>query len=276
MKIKECLWLWGQDAMSHQLSPGNSKWKLPGGNRLEPVEGAAFLGVQNIFRVVMNGKPVPPFDAESEKMKNIPKVIYSAVGDAGSVRNDSETDLEEVIRQAAEYPNIQGAILDDFFAYRLVEGGKLARYTPEYIRNMRHRLHTALARKLDLWVVWYKRALEYPVDEYLGEFDGITYWNMDTPAQSGELRDDLDRMIERTPGKKRMAGCYIWNYGAGRPLTPAELRFECETFCDYLKKGKLDGIIFCSNCCADIGGPAIDFLRGWIREVGEEELQIFG
>ena len=272
MKAENCLWLWGQDAMSHQISPGNSKWKLPGGNKLEPVEGAAFLGVPNIFRVVMNGKPVPPFDAESEKMKDVPKVIYSAIGDAGSARNDSETDLEEVIRQAAAYPNIRGAILDDFFCYRLTGSGKLARYSPEYIRNMRDRLHTALSRQLELWVVWYKRALEFPVDEYLREFDGITYWNMDTPAQKSELRDDLDRMIERTPGKKRMTGCYIWNYGAGRPLSIDELKVECETYFDYLKQRKTDGIIFCSNCCADIGGEAIDFLRGWIREIGNEEI----
>lgn len=39
-----------------------------------------------------------------------------------------------------------------------------------------------------------------------------------------------------------------------------------------IKKGKSEGIIFCSNCCADIGGPAVEWLRGWIREAGEEEI----
>ena len=115
--------------------------------------------------------------------------------------------------------------------------------------------------------------LEYPVDDYLRVFDGITYWNMLAPKEKNELRDDLDRMISRTPGKKRMTGCYIWNYGEGKPLTPDELKFECETYYEYLKAGKTEGIIFCSNCCADVGGPAIDFLRGWIREAGEEEIK---
>lgn len=275
MKLKDRFWIWGQDAMSHQNALGNARWKLPGGNKLEPVEGAAFLGIPNICRVVMCGKPEPPFDAESEKMKDVPKVIYSAIGDSGSTRNDQETDVEEVIRQAAKYPNVVGAILDDFFGHRLPSPGveeHWARYSSEYIHNMRERLHTALPRPLDLWVVWYKRGLEFPIDDYLREFDGITYWNMDTPAQKNELRDDLDRMIERTPGKKRMTGCYIWNYGAGKPLSPDELKFECETFYDYIKQGKTEGIVFCSNTCADIGGPAIDFLRGWIKEVGEEEI----
>ena len=272
MKLKDRLWIWGQNAMSHQNSIGNSKWKLPGGNKLEPVEGAAYLGVPNIFRVVMDGKPEPPFDAESEKMKNVHRVIYSAVGDAGSTRNDSETDLEEVIRQAAKYPNVTGAILDDFFCNRLVDGGKLARYSVDYTQGMCDRLHTALSRPLEFWVVWYKRALTFPLDEYLQVFDGITYWNMDTPAQKNELRDDLDMMVERTPGKRRMTGCYIWNYGAGRPLEVDELKFECETYYDYIKQGKTEGIIFCSNCCADIGGAAVDYLRGWIKEVGEEEI----
>ncbi len=272
MKLKDRLWIWGQDAMSHQNSLGNSKWKLPGGNKLEPVEGAAFLGIPNIFRVVMCGKPMPPFDAESEKMKHVPKVVYSAIGDSGSKRNDSETDVEEVIRQAAMYPNITGAILDDFFGHRIQPVESWARYSCSFVHDMRERLHTALSRPLDLWVVWYKRGLEFPIDDYLREFDGITYWNMDTPAQRDSLRDDLDRMVERTPRKRRMTGCYIWNYGAGKPLSPEELEFECETYRDYIRQGKSEGIIFCSNTCADIGGPAVDFLRKWIKEVGEEDI----
>ena len=272
MRIRDCLWIWGQDVMSHQRVSANQSWKVPDGNKLGPVDGAAYLGVPNIFRVVMNGSPEPPFDAESEKMKDVPKVIWSAVGDASSERNDRETDLEEVIRQAAKYPNITGAVLDDFFGHRTEPTERWARCSADEIRQMRERLHTALSRPLELWVVWYKKGLDYPVADYLKEFDGITYWNMRTQPEKADLRRDLDRMLNLTPGKKHMTGCYIWNYGEGKPLTPDQMAFEIETFSDYLKAGKTDGIVFCSNCCADVGGPAVDFLRRWIRENGEKEL----
>ena len=48
-------------------------------------------------------------------MKNVSRVVWSAIGDSGSKRNDHQTDVEEVLRQASLFPNITGAVLDDFF-----------------------------------------------------------------------------------------------------------------------------------------------------------------
>lgn len=272
MKLKECFWLWGQDTMSHQRALGNAKWKLPDGNQLDPAAGAEYLGIPNVCRVVMCGSPQPPFDDESRKLAAMHKVVWSAIGDSGSTRNDKETDLEEVLRQTKLFPNVKGAVFDDFFGHFLQPEEHWARYSVGDVLKIREKLHNAQNGPLDLWVVWYKRGLEYPIDDYLKAFDVITYWNMETPAEHAELQDDLARMVERTPGKRRLTGCYIWNYGAGRPLTVPEIRFECESFHDMIKKGKSEGIIFCSNCCADIGGPAVEWLRGWIREAGEEEI----
>ena len=70
MKIKDRIWLWGQDVMSHhQVGPRKENiWNLPGINRMNPAEGARFLGIRNMCRVVMNGSPKPPFDSEMEKL----------------------------------------------------------------------------------------------------------------------------------------------------------------------------------------------------------------
>lgn len=271
-KLKDLFWIWGQNVSSHQRASANASWKLPDKNRMDPVQGAEYLGVPNIFRVVMGNQPTPPFDAESEKMRRIPKVVWSAVGDAGSGRNDKSTDLDEVLRQAERYPNIVGAVLDDFFGHRTEPEEVWARYPVEKIREMKERLHHASPRPLDFRVVWYKRQLEFPVDDYLKEFDVITYWNMRTPAEKESLPHDLARMVERTPGKRRMTGCYIWNYGGGKPLSRSEIQFECESYYNLIKAGKSEGIIFCSNCCADLpeAQEAVGWLRGWIREAGEE------
>jgi hypothetical protein len=39
-----------------------------------------------------------------------------------------------------------------------------------------------------------------------------------------------------------------------------------------LKKGDIEGIIFCSNCIADIGLETVEYTRKWIAEVGNERI----
>lgn len=109
---------------------------------MDPAERAKYMGIKNVCRVVMGGKPEPPFDAESEKLKNMNNVAWSAIGDTGSTRNDFErSDLEEILRQAEKYPNIAGAILDDFFTNPGNNGGKSARFSLQDVEKMCDELH---------------------------------------------------------------------------------------------------------------------------------------
>ena len=92
-------------------------------------------------------------------------------------------------------------------------------------------LHSFPLRSLDLWVVWYKHQLHFPIEEYLAIFDVIAYWNWTiTPKELDTLEEDLAFVVEKSPGKRRFAGCYMWNYGEGRPVTIHEIRTQCETF----------------------------------------------
>ncbi len=273
MKLKDGLWLWGQDLGSHHASAGNKVWKLPDENRMDPVAGAEYLGINNMCRVVMDGKPEPPFDAESERLKNMDRVVWSAIGDAGSTRNNADqSDLEEVLHQAEKYPNITGSVLDDFFISPEHNNGRVARHSLESASDMRGKLHNFALRPLDLWVVWYKDQLDWPVEEYLGLFDVVSYWNMNASSEFAEIDHDFGKVIDRTSGKRRMLGCYMWNYGEGKPLSIAEIRMQCEKYHAWIKAGCAEGIIFCSNCCADLGLEAVEWTRAWIRDAGNEEM----
>ena len=273
MKLQDRFWLWGQDAGSHHAASANKSWKLPGVNKMGPAEGAAYLGIKNVCRVVMGGAPEPPFDAETEKLRFADQVVWSAVGDASSGRyGDNHSDLDEVLRQAAKYPNVTGAVLDDFFQHPDHNGGKVARHSLDSLRGMAERLHGFKARPLALWVVWYKGGLDWPVGDYLGLCDVITYWNMWAAAKFKEIDDDFAKLVAKTPGKRRLAGCYLWNYGEGKPLTIAETRAQCEKYHGWIRDGSIEGVIFCSNCCADLGLEAVAWARDWIKEVGAEEV----
>lgn len=270
-KLRDRFWLWGQDAGSHHNAAGNKSWKLPGVNQMEPAEGAAYLGIKNVCRVVMCGSPNPPFDDESEKLKSMTSVVWSAIGDSGSVRNNnSQSDLGEVIRQAAMYPNVSGAVLDDFFIAKSPSNPLHARDSVENIAEMRRQLHAFPERKLDLWIVWYKHELDYEIDDYLKQFDVVTFWNMMAPAEFDELDSDIEKVVAKTPGKRRLAGFYMWNYGEGKPLSIEEARMQCELYREWIRKGYIEGIVFCSNCCADLGLEAVEWIKNWIQEVGDE------
>ena len=52
------------------------------------------------------------------------------------------------------------------------------------------------------------------------------------------------------------------------------VRKQCEFYTDDLKKDELQGVIVCSNCIADIGLPAMDYIRDWIKEVSNEEITL--
>lgn len=272
-KIKDNLWLWGQNVGVHHAC-GNGWYNLPGTNKMDSAEGGKYLGIPNCCRVAMGDGPFPPFDAEAEKLKNFKQVVWSAVGAGGlKQHSDDKSDLEEVLRQAKIHSNVTGAVLDDFFAS--VEGfqtsGKIARHSIESITSMRDKLHNFKGRKLDLWMVWYSYQLDFKVLDYIELCDVVTLWTW-KGSDLAILDENIKKFVSKTPGKRRLAGCYMWNYGEQKPLTIAEMEHQCAKYYEAIKKGELEGIVFCSNCIADIGLDTVEWTRKWIKEVGEEEI----
>ena len=137
---------------------------------------------------------------------------------------------------------------------------------------MRERLHSFPNRCLDLWMVWYDYQLDYQVvPPYLELCDVITFWTWNG-SELSKIDENFERLREFTPDKRRLAGCYMWNYGEGKPLTLGEMRRQCEKYYKLIRNGQIEGIIFCSNCIADIGLETVEWARNWIREVGDEQV----
>ncbi|MFH1902589.1 MAG: hypothetical protein ABIK20_00810 [Candidatus Omnitrophota bacterium] len=268
VKLRDKLWIWGQDPGSHHGK--TNQWHLPGQNIMTPLEGACYLGVKNCCRVVMGGYPKPPFDQHSMALVSMNEVVWSAVGDSASTRNDeNQTDIDEVIRQAEKFPNITGAVLDDFFVTSAQN--KKARHSVESIRNLRDKLHGFSQRKLDLWLVWYEHQIDFDVQDYLDLSDVITFWTWNG-SDLAMLDKNIKKVLDRTPGKRRLAGCYMWDYGACKPLTVDDMKFQCEKYYDWIKKGWIEGVVFCSNCICDIGLDTVEWTRNWIAKIGDEEI----
>ncbi len=267
VEFRKKMWLWGQNVGGHHAAP---QFRLPGVNRMDSAECCREWGIPNCCRVRLGAGPVPPFDAETEKLKDLDEIVWSAVGSV-AVRdhNGNCSDLDEVLRQAERFENVTGAVLDDFFT----PPEQPPRHTLESIRSIRDRLHHFPKRPLDLWLVWYEHQLSYPVEEYLELCDVITFWTWQGENLK-DLKKNLDSVCRRTPGKRHMAGIYLWDYGKGKPLTLRQMEDQCELCREMLAEGSLDGMIFCSNCIADIGLETADWTRKWIAEhIAEEDVR---
>lgn len=269
--MRDCFWLWGQNPGTHHMVDNGveNPFNLPGENKMTPLEGLQDLNIPNLCRVVFQGLPAKPYDQEMEQLQQVREMIWSIAdyGNNGRVE-DPDDDVREVIRQAQKYPNIAGVIMDDFFTndYHFVK------YSPDQIGGYREKIRREVPHPMDLWVVIYTRDFHLNIQPYLQHCDRITMWNW-----HGEELLRLDENLARLksiagPEKKYYAGCYVWDYGNARPLPRQWMETQLDTYYRWMKSGEIDGVIFCSNCVADLGIENYDLAKQWIAEHGDEIL----
>ena len=216
----------------------------------------------------MGAGPFPPFDDESVPLDKLDEVVWSIVG-AGSVQRNEENlfDLDEVLRQAKLHPNVIGGVMDDF----LQNERRREIFSPEVLKKVKNLLRTAVGRPLEYWTVYYEREMHLDVQEFLDVFDVITFWTW-FGENLQHLEENLNTVISANPDKRFYCGCYLWDYGNGKPLTAEQMQHQLDVYYKYIKAGKVSGIIICSNCCADVGLDTVPQLKAWLAEHGNEEI----
>ncbi len=262
---RDRFWLWGHVAASH-----NTGWGLPKNSRITPAEAAYYLGIPNVVMVAYQGKPEPPFDQEALALSPLDRVTWSIIGDSSSTRNDEKTDLDEVLDLAKKFPNISAAIMDDFFHDK---GDSAGRASVDQLREYQNTLHAAPRANgqigLDLWVVLYSRQLEMAFTEHVKYCDVLTFWTWNA-SQLVDLPANFARLEERAPNTRKILGCYMWDYGDHKPMPVDAMAAQCEFGLQALKDGRIEEIIFLSNCVVDVGLEAVEWTRKWIASVGDE------
>lgn len=262
--VRDHLWMWCHDAGSN-----NGQYGLPGESRMTPAEAAFYLGVPNLIMVVYQDKPQPPFDKLAVSFRPLKRVVWSIVGDSSSVRNDKATDIDEVTSLAGRFPNFRGGMMDDFF-HPADANGAIARYSVEEIAGFRDRLHKA---KMDLWVVLYSHNLDLPVTKHLEKCDVVTFWTWNA-ADLRDLEKNFERMEPLAKSNRKILGCYMWDFGSGKPVPLELMKMQCEKGLKWLKEGRIDGMIFLSSVICDLDIEAVEWTRKWIAEVGDQPLRL--
>ena len=257
--VRDKLWLWGHPAGSH-----DTLYALPRPSTMTPREAARSMGIPGLVMVQFDGKPEPPFDDLAEDLRDCERVVWSIVGAGGktdaSLRN-------HVFDLAARHPNVTGVITDDFF---LVEDGRIRPcLSAEQLARTRRRLQIG-GRRLQLWTVVYDYQVEQVTGEHLTHCDRSTFWTWEA-ANLDKLEANFATHERVAPDVGKILGCYMWDYGTKRPMPVEAMQKQCELGLQWLRAGRIDGIILLASCVCDIGLESVEWARRWIDRVGEED-----
>jgi hypothetical protein len=275
--LRDHLWLWCHPAGSH--TRGVDQHGLPGRSTISPADAAAYLGIPNVLMVRYELEPQPPFRAHAQPLAAMRQVVWSIEGGGGG-------DVASVLDLIPILPNLQGVILDDYFArvtatarMGMAEaGGANQKPDPAFSTNALQRLRGQLAvgaRRLDIWVVLYTHELEWEavLHPHLQLCDLATLWTWNE-AELAHLDQNFAR-FEQVVGRKRKAlGLYMWDYGTKQPMPLEAMARQCSLGLRWLLEGRIESMIFLASCIADLDLEAVEWTRKWIAANGGATVRI--
>jgi len=137
------------------------------------------------------------------------------------------------------------------------------------LRRLRERLHAG-GNPLDIWVVLYTGEINWPVVRpHLDLCDVVTMWTW-TADELAHLEDNFVRFEDVAADKRKVLGLYMWDYGSRRPMPVEAMKRQCEAGRQWLREGRIEGMIFLASCICDLGLEAVEWSRGWIATHGDE------
>lgn len=259
-KLRDRFWIWGHPENRYYNLYGNP---LP--SRMTPMEGALYLGARNVFMV-----PVGIDVNRRQYNKSFTTLRQTGweIWDAGK----DPSIVELLIQEAKEFPNIGCGVLDDF-----IRGGAYKEIPLENLYKVRDRLHNNPVRPLDMWMVLYTR--EFGLDPaadaeflpYIDPFDGIILWTWEE-KDLVLFEEKYKRFKEMTPSKRRMIGCYLYNFGESKQATGKAVRWQLDRYRELILAGEVEGVVLHTNTMADLDYEAYDVAIEWMNTHGDETL----
>ena len=269
--VRDRLWIWGHEAGAH-----NGSWGLKDSSRMTPAEGAYYLGVPNMIMVRFAGQPSATLEQYHLPFLPLKRVVWSVVNDGKAADDDKQGDLDAVLRLAGRFPNITGLIIDDFFLGGPTPEGAISQCSLKGLETFRQRLHGA-ARPLDLWMVLYdhdlRRLPPNKVTQHAAPFDVVTFWTWEA-GNLERLDDNLAAAQAVVPGKPIVLGCYLYDYGGKTPgpMPIERMEYQCRKGLEWLREGRIVGMIFLASCICDLDLEAVEYTRRWIAQTGDQVL----
>jgi len=272
MRLRDNFWLWGHPEGCYNNAYGNHKE-----SRMTPMEACLYLGIRNAF-MVPDGEHTGVEVNHRQYYKSFSTLRGCGWECFGADKNPQK--IEQLIQEAAEFPNVKTAVFDDFVlqAKRRQEAGE--QVDAGKLWQIRERLHNNEVRPLDMWMVLYTQ--EFGLDaaedaynqKYLDPFDGIIMWTWkesDVPL----IPEKYEIFKKMTPNNRRMFGCYLWNFGECKEATGKAVQWQLDWYREKIMAGEAEGVVLHTNTMADLDYEAYDAAIEWMNAHGDEEIPDF-
>lgn len=269
MRLRDKFWLWGHPEGRYNNEFGNTQV-----SRMTPMECCMYLGIRNTFMVPVG------VDVNRRQYNKSFTTLDGVAWECFDAGNNPSV-VDPLIAEAGDFPNINGVVFDDF------QRGGVDKYTKIPLENLwkvREKLHNNDVRPLNMWMVLYTTEYAVPADDptaeryndeifqpYIEPFDGIIMWNW-YESNYKDIPWKFDVFKKMTEGKRRMVGCYLWNFGEKKPATGEAVKKQLEWYRQWLLSGEIEGVVLHTNTMADLDLEAYDAAVEWMRQHGDEEL----
>lgn len=247
-------------------------YALPPGDPPTPAEACRRLGLKRAVMDVCVKGPQYPFDEVSESLVFLDELVWTIIPSGGVTRNeDCFFDTDEVVRQIRKFPNVTGVFCDDF-QYR-----RRSFFSPENLKEMKRRVTAAADRQIRMWMVTYnydlftEAAVGHLIWDYGEPVDVASFWTWQA-FQLKVLREHIDYLAGKWPGKQLNVGVYLWDFSRGKPLADELMRLQLDTVLELFREGRIDSVSLCSNCIMDLGLRTEEIFRRWLDRYGDEEV----
>ena len=78
--------------------------------------------------------------------------------------------------------------------------------------------------------------------------------------------------LKSTPDKKRLMGCYLYNFGKEKEAQAEMVRYQLDHNLELMKQGLLDGIVLHNNSMGGFDLSAYKAAKEWVGEHGNERV----
>ncbi len=276
--VLDRLWIWG-----HPAGVYNGSYLRPMKlvSTIEPVDAARRMGLKNMIFVRYDGKPAAPFAAYYASFQKLDRVLWSLVAAGGGT---SQTERDAAFALAEHNENIVGFILDDFF-HEPAAGNAAdplpnasadaddrpfrASLSPEELRTLCQR--KARGAKLPLMAVIYTKQVKPGARTHIAEVDQLCLWTW-RPADLARLADNFVALERLAPDKQLFLGCYMYDFHESKPLPVPLMQRQVELGHQWLKEGRIAGMIFLATPNVDVNLEAVEWTRQWIQATGGQPL----
>ena len=260
--LRDRLWMWGHDA-------GSTKglYNIPEGGKILPAEAIDYMGIPNVCMIRWRSMPEPPFDEYVKQFAKTKRLAWSIVDGARQPYAEKKRMAFEL---ASKMPNLVSVYLDDFFIGDAVPKQDEApgNLTVSGMQALREELD-AQKRRLDLSLVLYSNQLNPAIARHIRYCDVVSFWTWKA-TELVNLQRNFQTYRQILPDTRTLLGVYMWDFGNSKPITLELMEHQCRLGLQWLKEGKIEGLIFhCTPLC-DMKLESVEWSKKWIARHADD------